>query len=355
MAIETDTAIQMDSDDFFSDLDNTKPYLKIAFEGFAGCGKTYTQALLALGLHKRIGSTKPIAIFDTEEAAKFLAPFFRDAGIKVLHKRSRSLADLKETMRRGRDGAFDILMIDSITHVWENFLHSYQEQKKRTRLQFEDWGVIKPAWKKEFSEPFVRDPFHALMTGRAGYEYEDEKDENGKRQIYKSGIKMKVEGETAYEPDILVLMSRFEELIADHKEVWREATIIKDRSTLIDGKTFRNPTYESFRPAIERILQDAVKRDAAPERNAADLVQTEDDRRAWAKERDIALEEIEGYLTSVFPGQSAEAKKARVDSMDRAFGTRSWTAIQAKASHELRAGLERIKNYVAEQLAQSAS
>ena len=355
MALDQETASDMDKDDFFTDLDNTKPYLKIAFEGFAGCGKTYTMAQVALGLHKRIGSTKPIAIFDTEEAAKFLAPFFREAGIRVLHKRSRSLADLKETMRRGRDGAFDILMIDSISHVWENFLHAYQKQKNRSRLQFEDWGVLKPTWKQEFSEPFVRDPYHALMTGRAGYEYEDEKNENGKRQIYKSGIKMKVEGETAYEPDLLVLMSRFEELIADKKEVYREAMVIKDRSTLIDGKTFRNPSFKDFSPAIERILDAPVAREPAPERNAADLVQTEEDKRAWLKERDVALEEIEGYLTSVFPGQSADAKKAKTDSLESAFGTRSWTAITQKRPNELRAGLEKMKSWVQEKAAENAS
>lgn len=122
------------SDDFFDDLSNTKPFLKIAFEGFAGCGKTYTMAQLAAGLHKRIQSQKPIVIFDTEEAAKFLKRFFDEQGIQVLHRRSRSLADLKETMRRCRDGISDILMIDSISHVWEYYLQAYMKDKRRQRL-----------------------------------------------------------------------------------------------------------------------------------------------------------------------------------------------------------------------------
>ena len=52
-------------DTFFTPIGNTKPYFKAAFEGFAGSGKTYTAALVAIGLHKKIQSKKPVVIFDT--------------------------------------------------------------------------------------------------------------------------------------------------------------------------------------------------------------------------------------------------------------------------------------------------
>src|SRR6185312_7093006 len=116
---------------------------------------------------------------------------------------------------------------------------------KKTRLEFQDWGIIKPAWKAEFSEPFVNGPFNIIMTGRAGYEYDNEINaDTGKREIYKAGVKMKVEGETAYEPDMLVYMEQIEEILQDKKEVYNQATILKDRADLIQGKTFKNPTYE---------------------------------------------------------------------------------------------------------------
>lgn len=332
---------QQHAEDFFHELNNSKPYLKVAFEGFAGSGKTFTMAALAIGLHQRIRSQKPIVAFDTEEALQALKPVFDAAGIRVLRKSSRSLADLIETMRRVREGAADILLIDSITHIWEDVLSTYQKKKNRTRLQFEDWSIIKPTWKREFSDPFVRDPYHCLMTGRAGFEYSDEKDEDGKRQIYKSGIKMKVEGETAYEPDMLVLMERFEQVIGHDKRVWREATIIKDRSTLIDGKTFQNPTFDAFAPAIDRLLQNP---DYTPpkEQDASHLFGTEEDRKAFAIRRDIALEKIEGELTSAWPGSSAEAKRAKVEALRHAFGTTSWTEIQRMKPEQLEDGLASI-------------
>lgn len=335
-------------DGFFTELGNTKPYMKIAFEGFAGCGKTFTMAQLAAGLHKRIGSEKPIVIFDTEHAAKFLKRFFQEKGIRVLHKESRSLADLKKAMAFCAEGGSDVLMIDSISHVWEDFLNSYKRNKKKnqTKLEFQDWGIIKPTWKAEFSDPFVRDPYHTLMTGRAAFEYEDEKDENGNRQIFKSGIKMKVEGETAYEPDILVLMSRKEDILGDAKEVWREATIIKDRSTLIDGKTFRNPTYEDFAPSVDYILEAPESSTLPAETDAATLFTEVENDHEWRRRRDIALEEIEGEMTKAWPGQSADAKRAKVVALEAVFGTTSWKKVESMSASRLEGCLISLREFV---------
>jgi len=333
------------SDDFFTDLENTKPYLKVAAEGFAGSGKTYTLAQIAVGLHQRIGSTKPVMIFDTEKAAKFLRPLFQRHGIKVLHKESRSLADLKEAMRRAREGASDVLLIDSISHVWENFVESYKAKTKRGKLEFQDWGVIKPTWKAEFADPFVRDPYHTLMTGRAAYEYETEK-VDGKREIYKSGVKMKVEGETAYEPDVLLLLERFEELLQDDKKVWRECTVLKDRSTLIDGKTFKNATYEDFAPAIEAILSDAVTSAPRGERSAGDLFTTEEDKRKAVVAKEIALEKVQALLVEAFPGMTADEKKHKIAALRFAYGPDTvWREVETWWSAKIMAGLELLRVY----------
>ncbi len=344
-------------DDFFSPIGNTKPYFKAAFEGFAGTGKTYTAALVAVGLHKRIGSTKPIVIFDTEMSAKFLKPLFAEHGIEAVLKESRSLADLTETMKRCRDGFSDVLLVDSISHIWENFTEAYKKKKNRTRLEFQDWGVIKPTWKAEFSDPFVRDPYHIIMTGRAGFEYDNEiNEETGKREIYKSGVKMKVEGETAYEPDLLVLMERIQEMEGgDIKKVSRRAVIIKDRSTLLDGKSFENPTYEQFKPAMEVILSEPMKRSTVAEADASALVQTEDDKRDYLKRRDIALEKIEAYLTKVWPGQTAEMKQNKIAALEFAFATPSWTEITGKNPKLLEGGIDKMHEFVEKKLAEAAA
>lgn len=346
----------MDQDNFFIPLVNTKPYFKAAFEGFAGSGKTYTAAQVVIGLHKSINSTKPVIIFDTEKASKFLKPLFEKNGIQVLVRESRSTADLSETMRRCRGGASDVLLIDSLSHIWEDFVESYKRKVKRTTLAFQDWGIIKPSWKHTFSDPFVNDPYHVVMTGRAGYEYDFQTNEDtGKRELLKTGIKMKVEGETAYEPDMLVLMERYEEVMKKDKKVWREATIIKDRSNMLDGKTIVNPTFKDFEPSIKVMLANGEKPFTQSEGDSAALFRTEDEKREWVREKTKHLEEIEGYLVSIFPGQSAKDKKNKVEAIQYAFGTRSWTAVSELSPERLQAGYEKIVEFVQKLIAEEKS
>lgn len=334
------------NDSFFISAENTKPYFKAALEGFAGSGKTYTASLIARGLHQRIKSKKPVIVFDTEKSAKFLKPIFAEAKIKMLVRESRSLADLRETMKRMEEGAGDILIIDSISHIWENFLEAYKQKAHHTFLQFQDWGIIKPTWKKEFSDPFVNDPFHIIMCGRAGYEYENEiNPETHKREIYKSGIKMKVEGETAYEPDLLVLMERFEEVIGkDEKKVWREATVLKDRAALLDGKTFKNPSYEDFAPTVEAMLANPFDKKAVvtPEGDTALLFKTEEQKAEFRRERDKWIEEIEGLLTRVAPSFNGKDKQLKLEILYKVFGTTSMTAIKGLMPEALRQGYRKI-------------
>lgn len=330
----------------FKKLENNRPFIKMAFQGFAGDGKTYTAVQCAIGLHKQIGSKLPIAIFDTEKAAKALVGVFADAGIEcVVDDEHRSLKALNEAIAWCENGGADILVIDSITHVWEEFLKAYMDQKRRTRLEFQDWGVIKPQWKQQFSTPFVKAKIHIFFTGRAGYEYETEKDEQtGKREIHKSGIKMKAETETAFEPDVLVLMEKHQDVLGDTKKITRVATVLKDRTTRTDGKTFVNPTYADFKPAFDVFLNGQLKPDIMREITDT-FAENEERGAAWKRERDVLLAEIEKTFDYMKFGTTQDAKSLKAAILNKIFGAVSLDGLEAKSNEQLKKGEAVLKGF----------
>lgn len=332
----------------FVKLENNRPFLKMAFQGFAGDGKTFTASEVAIGLHKLLGSKKPIALFDTERAFKALVPHFKANGVQAEVDESRSLADLTKDIKLCEDGFADILIVDSLTHVYEDYLQAYMTQKKRTRLEFQDWGILKPKWKKEFSTAYVMAKCHIIFNGRAGYEYGDEiNEQTGKREIYKSGIKMKAENETAFEPDILVMMEKVQDILEDKKKIYRIATVLKDRSNLIDGKTFnqdgkkKGPDYKDFEPAIKSLLNGISKDSAIAE---TPVTFQEEEKKTWDKQnRDRAISEIEGAFNFMGLGTAVEHKKLKTAILKKVFDVLSLDSLSSMNASIVEKGSKSIK------------
>lgn len=337
----------------FKKLENNRPFLKLALEGFAGDGKTFTASQIGIGVHKLIKSDKPIALFDTEKAFKALKWKFDEEGIAtVVNDEERSLAALNAAIKWCEAGNADILIIDSITHVWEEFLRAYLnrpdkygKEVKRNRLEFQDWGVLKPQWKELFSTPFVMAKCHIIFTGRAGYEYTDERnEETGKREIFKSGIKMKAETETAFEPDILVLMQKVQDLISEEKSVHRQAMVVKDRTTQIDGKVFKNPTFDDFYPAI-KVLLDGTLREVHGNQIPDTFAEFENKYSEVAKDREILVAEIEGTFSLMGLGTGAKDKQVKSWTLNQVYGVNSIEALNKKNNTSIREGLLIIKGF----------
>lgn len=337
-------------------LTNDRPFVKMAFTGFAGDGKTFTAALIAAGLHKLIGSKRPIAFFDTEKASQALVPFFANQGIQVLvDNQNRSLAALNQTIKECEEGAADILIIDTITHVYEEFMNAYIENKRRNgksaKLEFQDWGVIKPRWKEEFSNFFVKANLHIIFTGRAGYEYGQEKNEDtGKREIYKSGIKMKADAETAFEPDIYILMEKEMDLFSDDKKVFRTGLVLKDRTTLIDGLTLnkdgksKGPTFEEFLPAISALLNGTVS-NSTREALIYDKFE-DDDKKALIKyQKNNIMGEVDGYFALMGLGTSQSDKQIKGWTLKQIFNVTSNDKLNDLPIDDLQQGFTAFKSF----------
>lgn len=332
-------------------------YLKAGFLGKNKSGKTYTATLLACGVHKMFGSQKPIAFFDTEGGSPFVRQMIAKAtGTEPIGIRSRSLSDLSSALRECEAGASDILLVDSITHPWRELCDSYMAQVNeslrrrgrgpRQRLEFQDWAIVKDKWGTEWATPYINARIHIIICGRAGdvYEYVENED-TGKKELRVTGTKMKTETEFGFEPSLLVEMER--EQVTDEKgrrHIQHWATVIGDRFHIIDGKSANNPGFDFFLPHIELLRPGAhAPVDASLKTNFGVDDSGDADFVADRRRRAILCEEIQGLLTAFYPGQSKEEKKAKVDLIDTAFGTRSWTRVESLSEVQLAEGYDKLR------------
>ena len=337
---------------------NEMAYGKIGLLGFAGAGKTYTAALIAIGLHKWVKSKKPVAFLDTETGSDFVLPLFRAAGIELLIAKTKSFKDLLSFMEEAEQTA-DIAIVDSVSHVWQEIQDAYLarinegREKKITRLEFQHWGPIKAEWRK-FTDRYLNAKMHTILCGRAGYIYDYEQfDEDAKKELVKTGVKMKAETEMAYEPSLLIEMERVQvrgDLGGIKKKkgirsVANRAYVVKDRADVLDGKLIDNPTFESFLPHFEALNIGGEHRASDVGQSSTGLFDQSGDSE-WTREkraREKWMEEIQGLLTSKYPGQGADEKKKKVDLIYQFLGTRSWTAVEQMKADDIRGGYEAMK------------
>jgi len=325
----------------------TSAYMKLGLLGFQGSGKTKTASKVVIGLVRHMQehgipyANKPVMFLDTETGSDWVIPDFKAAGIKLDAAKTRSFADLLTAVEEAEQNG-SALIIDSITHFWMELTQSYMKKKNRTRLQFEDWGYLKSEWAK-FTDRYVNSSAHIALCGRAGFEYDYTVDEETqKKNLEKTGVKMKAEGEMGYEPSLLVLMERQQEIEANKiKRVWRTATVLKDRAARLDGQSFEDPGFEQFAPHIQMLNLGGKQLGVDTSRNSQHMITV--DKRDWQPvQRRIVLDEIKDELLLHFPGQTAQEKTGKVKALLAAFNA-SWAEIEeVMPLVELRAGYDTL-------------
>lgn len=332
----------------FKKSESTQAYLKAGFMGFAGSGKTFTAAETAIGLVKLLKNaglpegSKPVFFLDTETGSDYVSGRFKEEGIGLFQAKTRAFSDLIPAVKEAEaNGA--ALIIDSITHFWREFTEAYAKKRNRTRgLEFQDWAFLKTEWGK-FTDAYINTSLHIIMCGRAGYEYDFFTNDSGKRELEKTGIKMKAETETGYEPSLLVLMERSMDM--DTKKVYREAHILKERFNIIDGKTVRNPTFNDFLPHIEKLNLGGTQMGVDSSRNSESMI-PHDGKGQWQKDREqreIVLDEIQAIFSRKLNTRKEEDRKTMLEMFVKYFGTDSWKKIELLDLETLRFGYDAIR------------
>lgn len=317
----------------FKPAENTMAYFKAGFMGEAGSGKTHTATLAMIGLIKHLrakgipGSDKPVFMLDTEQGSAWIKPMFDDAGIPFYVHKTRVFKDLVPAIREAEKEASGLL-IDSVTHFWEELKTTYATSKPgRSVLEFQDWAVLKSMWSK-FSDAYVNSELHCVLCGRLGHEYEQVQDERtGKKKIEQSGVKMQAEKGLGYEPNILIWMER--EMDLSSKTITRKAIVLKDRSQRLDGEQYPNPTFQTFLPHIDYLALGGKHEGVDTSRTSGDIIPDDDAPLSDMKSirRGIVLDEIEALLVKHYPSTSAAEKQAKAALVLKHFRTSSWTEI----------------------------
>ena len=349
----------MKLDDFATDLVSEGNFIKASFGGFQGSGKTLTSCKFIVGCYKylKLPQDKPLLMIDNEKGSRFLIPYFQKElpGLRVIVKQTEELADILEAFRYLDRGEVSFLFIDSLTKIWYQYINQYLDgfgysgdRRKKSFMTLNDWGNVIPAWREKFSKTFVDVVGNVVFTGRGGHTYEmEEIEENGKtkKAFVQSGVKMKTEGETPFETDLNVWMEMKQDIVAGQTTVWREAFILKDRSNTIDGQTFKNPDFKSFKPVIDmvfglqtgKVSKESDKTNMAPKEEYG----YQQDK----KQKEIILEKITNAMTLLGIGQSASDKVTKLRIMEKFFKTNSWSEVELMKLDKLRSILPQLEEF----------
>jgi hypothetical protein len=229
-----------------------KSALKMALYGPAGSGKTFSALLVAEGLASHTG--KRVAFVDTEHGSNFYTQHVEQRrihpaafDIDVLY--SRSITETIAAVRGLDDNTHGVLVIDSISHLWDAAMAAYNGKKtKAGTIPLHAWGAIKRPY-KELMHLLLTSPVHLLICGRQGIDY-GEDEESG--ELKSLGFKLRAEGETAYEPDVLL---RLETHRPSKKGLAvPTAHVEKDRTGVLAGQTIQWPGFENIAQPLLGLL-----------------------------------------------------------------------------------------------------
>lgn len=244
--------------------------LKMGVYGPAGSGKTFTALLLAEGL---AGVTKKrVAYIDTEHGTDF---YCKDVPSRAVHPQAfdfdalytRSLTEVSAAVQGLDIATHGVVVIDSVTHLWEAAIAAYSGNKTRIdSIPMHAWGKIKKPY-KDLMAFLLSSPLHVIFCGRQGTEYATDEETEELKAV---GFKMKAEGETPYEPHILIRMAS-QKPTKTNEVAQIIAYAEKDRTGVLAGRSFINPTFDSLCAPLLPLLGDVqAKMDSADQAAAKD-------------------------------------------------------------------------------------
>lgn len=141
-----------------------KAKIKLALQGSAGSGKTYSSLLIAKGLLG--GDFTKTAIIDTENKSADLYAHLGDYNVVSMdppYSPERYIEAIELCEKEG----MEVIIIDSISHCWDYLLDIHSNMLGNS---FTNWGKITPR-QNAFINKILRSNAHVISTMRVKQDY----------------------------------------------------------------------------------------------------------------------------------------------------------------------------------------
>jgi len=190
--------------------------IKLAIQGAAGSGKTYSSLLLAFGITNNWGK---IAVIDSENGSADLYAHLGAYNVLNLNE-NYSPENYMEAIEICEKAGIEVIIIDSLSQSWDFLLQCHTEMVGNS---FTNWGKITPR-QNAFIQRILQSNCHVICTMRTKQDY-ILSEKNGKMVPEKVGLKAVMRDGVDYEFTIV--------LDVDMKHY---ANASKDRTGLFMGK-----------------------------------------------------------------------------------------------------------------------
>lgn len=205
--------------------------IKLALQGCAGSGKTFSALLLAFGL---CNDWSKIAVIDSENGSADLYAHLGQYNVLPLQD-NFTPETYVEAIRVCEQAGMEVIIIDSISQCWDNLLEYHANLQGNS---FTNWQKITPRM-NQFMQTILQSSSHIICTMRCKQDYVlNEK--NGKMVPEKVGLKAVMRDGVDYEFTIVFDINMKHQALAS-----------KDRTSLFIGKTEFTITAETGKKILE--------------------------------------------------------------------------------------------------------
>lgn len=214
---------------------------RIALLGTAGAGKTYTALRIAAGLER---GDAPLGLIDTERgSAKKYADVF---AFRWLGMSSFDPADLTRAVLAAGEQGIGTLIVDTASPFWTG-PDGMLDKVGQATTSFEGWRHMRPVERQMF-DALLGFAGHVIVNLRTRTEYVVERNDNGKMEPRRVGLKPEQRDGMEHEFDVVLDLDRAGQI----------ARVVKTRCPELAEKTLAEPGAEFGETVQAWLDRDAV-------------------------------------------------------------------------------------------------